>query len=404
MIGKKPAGLVITIIVLVIIVVALGLSILSSKNPLNSIVRNYQHNYPDSLLSIQKLRGENAQAAGQQISVYCPGFSLEEYYLAQITNPSLHKSILFIINPVTGRTECVIDKSTNINASKATLTQNLLATINNEPVYMQEVLAVYNNIPQNMRTNTSLQESLEQVINNKLLLQDAARKGLSVSEEEVDNAINTFLANNGLTLQQLEDTLVSSGSSIDLFRNNIRNSLLLQQEIRDITKNISAPSEAEVRAYYDQNNQTFTTIPGAVTRQLLIYANETNQAEKLGEIKAIAAQYNGTNFCDLVSKYSEDNLSVSRCGLYDFQQGQLLPEYEQVVFNSEPGTTKIIRTRLGYHIVQIINITLPRQLSFEEAKKGISNYLVLLKKQAVLNQYIQSFREQANITSYIGQK
>lgn len=397
---KKPLGLIITIIVLAIIVIALGLNLLTKTSSLDSMIKKYQRNYQDSLLSIQRLTGENAQVLSQQISSFCPGFSLEDYYIAQVDNPAMQKSILFIINPVTGRTECVIDKSTSINTSKVGLTQNLLATINNEPVYMQEVIAIYNNIPENMRTNTSLQESLDQVINNKLLLQDAANKEFRVEEEEVDNAINAFLANNGLTLEQFQQNLANIGSSIEVFRNNIRNNLLLQLKISEITKDVAAPSEADVRAYYEDNKQGFLTIPRALTRQLLIYSNESNANEKLELIKAIASQLNATNFCDLISKYSEDLISIPRCGLYDFQQGQLLPEFEEIIFNSEPST-KIIQTRLGYHIVQIVNVTLPRQLSFEEAKDSISNYFVLVNKQAVLNQYIMSLKEQAELVSYV---
>ncbi len=398
---KKPLGFIITIIILAIIVIVLGLNLFTKTSSLDSMVKKYQRSYQDSVLSIQRLTGENAQALSQQISPFCPGFSLEDYYLAQVDNPAMQKSILFIINPVTGRTECVIDKSTSINTSKVGLTQNLLATINNEPVYMQEVVAVYNNIPENMRTNTSLQESLDQVINNKLLLQDTASKGFIVKEEEVDNAINAFLANNGLTLEQLQQNLANTGSSIEVFRNNIRNNLLLQLEISEITKDVAAPLETDVRAYYEDNKQGFLTIPRALTRQLLIYANESNANEKLELVKAIAGQLNATNFCDLISKYSEDLISIPRCGLYDFQQGQLLPEFEETVFNSEPDSTKIIQTRIGYHIVKIVNVTLPRQLSFEEAKDGISNYFVLVNKQAVLNQYIVGLKEQAEIVSYV---
>ena len=398
---KRPLGLIITIIVLTIIVIALGLTLVSRMNPLDRITKNYQRTYLNSILSIQRISGDTAEALTPQIKAYCPDFSLGQYYIAQIDNLEEQKSILFIINPLTGRTECTIDRSTAINTSRAALTQNLLATINGEPVYMQEVVAVYNNIPAEMRTNTSLQESLNQVINNKLLLQDAAKKGIRVKEEDVNNAINAFLTNNGLTLEQLQQSLANSGSSIEAFRDSIRNSLLIQLEINDITKSVGAPSQNDLRDYYDANKQSFATIPSAVTRQILIYANESNQATKLEVIRAIASMLNRTNFCELVSKYSEDLVSVPRCGLYSFQQGQLLPEYEEVVFNSEPGSTKIIQTRLGYHIVEVVNVTLPRQLSFEEVKDDISNFLVLSNKQALLNQYTQKLRQEADIVSYI---
>lgn len=398
---KRHLGLIITIIVLAVTVLALGLTLVSMINPLDSITKRYQRNYLDSVLSIQMISNDAAESLTPQIKAYCPEFGLDKYYLAQIDNLEKQKSILFIINPATGKTECLIDRSTDINTSKAALTQNLLATINEEPVYLQEVIAVYNNIPTDMRTNTSLQESLDQVINNKLLLQHAFSKGLTISEQEVDNAINAFLANNGLTLEQLQQNLAKGGSSIEVFRDNIRKSLLLQLAISEITKEVQSPPESLIRQYYDENKESFITIPSAVTRQILIYANESNQAAKLEMIRAIASMFNGTNFCELVGEYSEDLPSVPRCGLYSFQQGQLLPEYEEVVFNSEPGSVKIIRTRLGYHIVQVVNATLPAQLSYEEVKDSISNYLVLINKQAVLNQYIQNLRQEADIVSYI---
>jgi len=399
---KKSAGLAIATIVLALFALALALILITNTSPLSNIVKTYQKDYPDSLLTIQKLTGENAKALKQQIITYCPKFNLDEYYFAQVDNVVTKKSLLFIINTKNGKTECAIDRSVPANTTvNQALGQNILATINEEPIYNEEVLAVYNNIPVASRTNTSLQESLDQVISNKLLMQDAAIKGLVVKEGEIDNAINTFMTNNGLTLQQLEERLASVGSSMNVFRNNTRNNLLLQNEISEITKNALVPTDTDVQKYYDGNKQAFVTKANAKTRQLLIYANESNDAEKLAQIKGIGTMINATNFCELVSLYSQDNVSISRCGQYDFEEGQLLPEYEQVVFSSEPGSTKITKTRLGYHIIDIINVALAQQLSFAQAKNSIANYLLLKNKQDLLSQYIISLRQQAKIVSYI---
>jgi len=401
MVEKKPIGMITTIIVLIIIVLILGMTLLSRTNPLDSVTKRFQRYYPDALLMIRSVSGESALTISQEISTYCPEFNLDNYYIAQIDSPATQKSLLLIVNPVTGRIECSIDKSTNINASKPALNKDLLATVNNEPVYLNEVLAIYNNIPESSRTNSSMQESFDTVISNKLLIQDAISKGLVVAEGEVDNAINTYLSNNGLTIQQLEQNIINSGSSMQAFRQNIKNNLLLLKEISEATQNVNAPTEAEIIAYYEQNPQEFTTKAKASTRQLLINANESNANQKLEEVKAIASMLNSTNFCELVNKHSEDLISIPRCGLYDFEQGQLLSEYEQIVFSSEPGTTKLMQTRLGYHIVQILSITLAEQLSYEQSKDTIKNYIILRNKQAILVQYIAQLRSQAEIVSYL---
>ncbi len=399
---KRPLGLIITIIILVVIIIAMGMTLLARRStPLDGVFRNYFQKYHESLLSIQYLTGENAQQTADGISVYCPGFDVDSYYMAQFDNFGTQKSILYVVNPISGRTMCVIDRSTNLNQTRASISQDLLATINGEPVYLEEVMGIYRNLPLDSRTNESLQQALDTVIRNKLLLQDATTKEFSVSEEDIDNAINTYLANNGLTLEQLQQSLENSGSSLTAFRVGIKNNLLLLAEIDDVTQGVAEPSEADIKAYYDSKKESFVTLASAVTRQLMIYANESNKDTKLEITKAIADEFDGSNFCELVEKYSEDTPSISRCGLYSFQQGQLLPEYEQVVFNSEPGSTKIIQSRLGYHIVQVVNVTLPKEVSLEEAEEAIVSLLVLRNKQAVLNQHIISLREQADVVSYI---
>ena len=289
----------------------------------------------------------------------------------------------------------------NITQSNNTLSQNLLATVNGDEVSMDDVLAIYNNIPAAQRTNTSMQESFDQAIANRLLLQDAAKKGLTATEEEVDNAINSYLSNSGLTMQQLEQNLTNTGSSTQKLRAGMRSSLILQKEVTAITEGIAAPTEQAIQAYYDQNKQNIFSKASAETKQILLYANDSNVNEKLEQIKSIAALMNATNFCELVTKYSEDTTSVPRCGEYNFTQGQLVPEYEDVVFNSTPGDAKILRTRIGLHIVEIFNVTQARQLTYDEVKANIGNYLLLLSKQTALDQYINTLRSQAQIVSYL---
>jgi len=222
-----------------------------------------------------------------------------------------------------------------------------------------------------------------------------------VSSQEIEDAINTLLTNNGITLKELQSTLASAGSSLQALQEQTRKELLLQKEINLITSSLEPPTESELKDYYEQNQEQSYTLASAKIRQIMIYANTSNQEEKLELIKAVRSEYDGTNFCELVEKYSEDLVSIPRCGLYAFQQGQLLTEFEEVVFSMEPGSAFITQTRLGYHFVELINKTEPRQVTFEESRDSIYSLLVLEQKQAVLNNYIQSLREEAEIISYI---
>jgi parvulin-like peptidyl-prolyl isomerase len=60
----------------------------------------------------------------------------------------------------------------------------------------------------------------------------------------------------------------------------------------------------------------------------------------------------GITFQELAQQYSIDSASGAKGGdLGKFGRGDLQPDYENVIFNLEPGATSgIVKTELGYHI------------------------------------------------------
>jgi peptidyl-prolyl cis-trans isomerase SurA len=66
----------------------------------------------------------------------------------------------------------------------------------------------------------------------------------------------------------------------------------------------------------------------------------------------------GENFIDLIKKYSQDEESVENDGeLGWFKIGELRDEYERAALALKPGEiSKIVKTDIGYHIIQLIDI------------------------------------------------
>jgi len=96
---------------------------------------------------------------------------------------------------------------------------------------------------------------LEQLVNQKLWLQDAESQGLSVSESEVDNELASIQQE--FAAQQSEvsfdTTLEQYGMTMDQLRDSLMEDLLLQKYVTSLQaeSNIAVPEE-DVRAYYDQ--------------------------------------------------------------------------------------------------------------------------------------------------------
>jgi len=277
--------------------------------------------------------------------------------------------------------------------------RSLLATVNDEPIYMDEVSRLYSTLPPAEQTNETLQQAFDTVVNNKLLVQDARSRGITVSEADVNNTLNSIMRQSNLTDQILKDRLAAIGLTNTDFRNEIKETLILKLEIEYIWSMVQPPTEEHIRSYFDLNWQNITSIPKAKIRQLMITANSSNSKEKLEYIRTIAIELNITDFCILVSKYSEDRDSISRCGVYDFQKGELLPEFEDVVLIAPKGSIIIVPTRLGYHLVEVLERYPARQLSFEEARDAIGSQLLNAKRQTLLTNYINELRKKATIVS-----
>lgn len=299
--------------------------------------------------------------------------------------------------------------SVTAGASQAN-NRSLLATVNGDPIYLDEVSRLYSTLPAAQQTNETLQQAFDTVVNNKLLVQDAKSRGITIAEADVDNTLDAMMQQNNLSEAMLKDRLAAIGLTTVNLRDDIRETLILKSEVEYLWSKVQPITEEEIRSYYDLNRQNITSIPRAKIRQLLISANSSNADEKLAEIRSIANELNDTNtsnagktdFCALVTRYSDDKDSIAQCGVYDFQKGSLLPEFEDVVLLAPKGSIIIVPTRLGFHLVEVLERTPAVQLSFNETREAIGNQLLGAKRQTMLTGYINDLRKNASIVSAQG--
>jgi len=63
---------------------------------------------------------------------------------------------------------------------------------------------------------------------------------------------------------------------------------------------------------------------------------------------------NGASFAALVAQYSSDQGSKDKGGEYPtITYGQMVPEFNDFVFTKSPGSRGVVKTRFGYHIIEV---------------------------------------------------
>ena len=139
-----------------------------------------------------------------------------------------------------------------------------------------------------------------------------------------------------------------------------------------------------IKEYYEQNAQLFTQPPQRKAAHILIKASEDDSDQiheekfaKANEVLAMAKS--GSDFAEVAKEYSEGPSRESGGDLGFFEQGQMVPAFDEAVFSMAKGEiSDIVKTQFGYHIILLEDIKPASRQSLEDSKQQI---LATLKKK-----------------------
>jgi peptidyl-prolyl cis-trans isomerase D len=174
-----------------------------------------------------------------------------------------------------------------------------------------------------------------------------------------------------------------------------RNLAILIADQAKIEQSIN-PTDAEIQRAYTQNIAQFRAPETVKVRHILLMTQGKPPADD-AKIKAqaedIAKQVRGgADFTALVTKYSEDPGKATNNGEYSVtHESEMLPEFKTAAFSQKVGETEVVKTAVGYHIIQVMSHEPARVKPFEEVKAQLA---ADWKKQRV-NDMMQQISDKA---------
>ena len=136
--------------------------------------------------------------------------------------------------------------------------------------------------------------------------------------------------------------------------------------------------EVELKAYYDQHVDDFLEGEQARARHILFQlapdATEITRGETELRANGVAnIVRSGGDFATVAAEHSDDPGSKDRGGdLGWFGRGQMVPEFENVVFSAKPGDiVGPIKSQFGYHVIKVEGFRPEHQQPFEEVQEQI---------------------------------
>jgi peptidyl-prolyl cis-trans isomerase SurA len=207
---------------------------------------------------------------------------------------------------------------------------------------------------------------LDQALTSKLLMLQAERDSLPVSDEDVeaelDQRIRYFINQYGdqATLEQVAGKTVYQIK--DDARASVKEHKLAEAMQRKIIDNIRI-TPTEVQAYFNRIPQD--SLPFFETQlsigQIVVYPKANRDLEKyvIDELNNYRNQVlnKQTTFDQLAKRYSEDPGSKDRGGQYQINRNekQWDPTFMSAAFRLKEGEiSQPVKTKFGYHIIQMV--------------------------------------------------
>jgi parvulin-like peptidyl-prolyl isomerase len=252
-----------------------------------------------------------------------------------------------------------------------TASDKVYATVNGENITADDIALVlkdpriqFETLPQNNQ-----KQILDQLIDRKLL----GKKALS-----------TEVVNTKAYKETLEKTI-----------NTLKLDLALQMWIQNLSNEIKV-ADKDAQKYYNDNKSRFQTQPELKASHILVKTED--------EAKKIIAQLKDSKNlkADFTKSAKENSIGPSKVNggeLGWFTQEKMVPEFSMATMMLKKGTITInpVKTQFGYHVIYLDDKKDAKNLTFDEVKNEIKQFLGQDQFKAKLDAIIKKEKSKAKI-------
>lgn len=273
---------------------------------------------------------------------------------------------------------------------------------------------------------------VNELIVKALLNQEMQKRGIEVTNKDVDDAVKEIIDKVG-SKEQLDALLKQNGISNSQFKKDLKEEVKMKKLAKELGS--SNVSDAEAKNFYNDNISKFKHPDKVRASHILISVNPQEieevvksdpnnknidetavKAKVAAEVQAkeakanqilAEAKKNPTQFAKLAKENSEDTATANKGGdLGFFAAKEMVPEFSKAAFSMKPNTIsdKPVKTQFGYHIIMVTDRSAAGQDPFEKVKPSIKAYLENQKQIELIDKLTESLKKSAKIeyinTSY----
>ncbi len=271
----------------------------------------------------------------------------------------------------------------------------MVASVNSVPIDENEVTAEFDRLKphydEHVRADNEdasdeqLMEWARENVIERMLIRQSAEKEPPVDPEEVKTAYESIM-------EQVED------APEDEVKHDIELNMKIERLVNRIQDEAPEITEEQCRRWYEENRDQFQVPEQVRVRHIVKHVDGLHPREEaysaIQEVKMQLDQ--GADFEELAREHSDCADDGGDLGY--FPRGQMVEEFEDVVFNMTLGdVSDIFLTQFGYHIAKLEDRVGAGPVPFEEAGDRIAERLAEEARQDAINQYVDQLKAEAEI-------
>ncbi len=239
--------------------------------------------------------------------------------------------------------------------------ETILASFDGQTITLGEFNQLWEQVPEDYKLQLDKSMVLDQMISEKLLIQEAKNMGLEEDEEVLEQ------------IRKITEQILVQ--------------VLIEREILDKVK----VSDEEIAEYYEENKNDFIEKEQVHIGNILVETEEEAQ-DILEQLKA------GGDFSEIAKEKSIGPSAAQGGDLGYLTKGTIVSEIEDVVFALEVGKiSDVIQTEFGFHILKLLDKKPEIIKPIEEVKEDIIQILLPIKQKEAFENLLEELKSKTEI-------
>lgn len=233
-------------------------------------------------------------------------------------------------------------------------------------------------------------EMLNRMIERELILGEAERLGIKVSEEEIERRVRMLLSDYSQT--ELSKALEREEINFKKWKTKAREDLMIDKLIYIEIYSKVTVQDKEIEQYYGQHKEEFRQTKQV--RALHIVVETEEEARRI-----LRDLRTGKDFGQTARDKSTSPEAKKGGDLGFFSKGQMPQEFDDVVFKLKKGEiSDIVRTPYGFHIFRMIDKRPGGLESLSDVREKVETKLIMQKQNTAFNRWFEDVKRRSEIT------